>query len=316
MFNPAALAATALYFALTVALTWPLIVHPGSLVPHDPGDPLLNVWIMSWNARVLPLTSAWWNATQFFPAQGATAFSEHLLGLSVLTTPIILISGNPLLAYNVAFFASFVLCAVSAYALTFCIAGRHDAALVAGLAFAFAPYRMSQLAHVQVLSGVLDAARASRPARLFRGPPQSLGGAVRGRVVDAGVDVWLLPVLPVRSRCPVASVVRHWTRTVAAYRTGGAGVGRCCSRDDACALRLLEISACLRDAPVAKRDHRVQRRCGERAESTRRPAPVGMAECRRPSGICAVPGPDDCRSGRGRSDLGLEVPLPANMCAG
>ena len=107
---------------------------------------------MSWNARVVPLTTAWWNAAQFFPAQGATAFSEHLLGLSVLTTPIIWLSGNPLLAYNVAFFSSFVLCALSAYALTVRIAGRHDAALVAGLAFGFAPYRMSQLAHVQVLS--------------------------------------------------------------------------------------------------------------------------------------------------------------------
>src|SRR4051812_33216721 len=151
-FSPAALAAAALYLALTVVLTWPLALHPGSLVPHDPGDPLLNTWIMSWNARILPLTPAWWNAAQFFPAQGATAFSEHLLGLSVLTTPIILLTGNPLLAYNVAFFASFVLCALSAYALTFRIARRHDAALVAGLAFAFAPYRMSQLAHVQVLS--------------------------------------------------------------------------------------------------------------------------------------------------------------------
>jgi hypothetical protein len=152
MFSPAALAATALYLALTIALTWPLVVHPGSLVPHDPGDPLLNTWIMSWNARVLPLTTAWWNAAQFFPAQGATAFSEHLLGLSVLTTPVIWVSGNPLLAYNLAFFFSFVLCALSAYALTLRIAGRHDTALVAGLAFGFAPYRMSQLAHVQVLS--------------------------------------------------------------------------------------------------------------------------------------------------------------------
>ncbi|MEN3338908.1 MAG: hypothetical protein V7647_2584, partial [Acidobacteriota bacterium] len=152
MLSPAVLAATALYFALTIVLTWPLALHPGSLVPHDPGDPLLNVWIMSWNARVLPLTSAWWNAAQFFPAQGATAFSEHLLGLSVLTTPVILLTGNPLLAYNVAFLASFLFSALSAYALTFSIARRHDAALVAGLAFGFAPYRMSQLAHVQVLS--------------------------------------------------------------------------------------------------------------------------------------------------------------------
>ena len=35
------------------------------------------------------------------------AFSEHLLGLSVITTPVILVSGNPLLAYNAAFFLSF-----------------------------------------------------------------------------------------------------------------------------------------------------------------------------------------------------------------
>lgn len=152
LFSPAVLAAAALYLALTIVVTWPLILHPGSLVPNDLGDPLLNTWIMSWNARVVPLTSAWWNGAQFVPVEGATAFSEHLLGLSVMTTPVILLTGNPLLAYNLAFCASFVLCALSAYVLTFSIARRHDAALVAGLAFGFAPYRMSQLAHVQVLS--------------------------------------------------------------------------------------------------------------------------------------------------------------------
>lgn len=152
LFSPAVVAATTLYAALTVVLTWPLILHPGSLVPNDLGDPLLNTWIMSWNARVMPLTSAWWNGAQFFPVAGATAFSEHLLGLSVISTPVILLTGNSLLAYNLAFFASFVLCALSAYFLTFSIGRRHDAALVAGLAFGFAPYRMSQLAHVQVLS--------------------------------------------------------------------------------------------------------------------------------------------------------------------
>ncbi|MDQ3213332.1 MAG: hypothetical protein M3Q85_11710, partial [Acidobacteriota bacterium] len=135
LFSPAVLAAAALYVVLTIGLTWPLILRPGSVVPNDLGDPLLNTWIMSWNARTLPLTAKWWNGPQFFPVEGATAFTEHLLGLSVLTTPVILLTGNPLLAYNVAFFASFVLCALSAYALTFSIARRHDAALVAGLAF-------------------------------------------------------------------------------------------------------------------------------------------------------------------------------------
>jgi hypothetical protein len=146
------LAAAGFYVVLAAAITWPLVLHPGSVVPNDLGDPLLNTWLMSWNARVLPLTAAWWNSPQFFPIEGTMAFSEHLLGLSIITTPVILASGNPLLGYNAAFFLSFVLAALSAYDLTYSIARRHDCAFVAGIAFGFAPYRMAQLAHVQVLS--------------------------------------------------------------------------------------------------------------------------------------------------------------------
>ena len=152
LFSSPALAAAAIYVILTAALTWPLVLHPAGVVPNDLGDPLLNTWLLSWNARVLPLTSAWWNGAQFFPIAGATAFSEHLLGLSVIATPVILLGGSPLLAYNVVFFLSFPFCALSAYFLTYSICRRHDASLVAGLAFGFAPYRMAQLAHVQVLS--------------------------------------------------------------------------------------------------------------------------------------------------------------------
>ena len=90
--------ASAVYGLLTVALTWPLILHPRTLVPSDLGDPLLNVWIMWWNATAVPLTDGWWNAPQFFPFKGAFALSEHLLGLAVITTPIIFVTGEPLLA--------------------------------------------------------------------------------------------------------------------------------------------------------------------------------------------------------------------------
>jgi hypothetical protein len=152
VFSPAVLVATAVYVVLTVVLTWPLILHPGGRVPNDLGDPLLNTWLLAWNARVLPLTGKWWNAPQFFPAGGTMAFSEHLLGLAWITTPVIWLSGNPLLGYNAAFFLSFPLCALSAYFLTYSIARRHDCAFVAGLAFGFAPYRMAQFAHIQVLS--------------------------------------------------------------------------------------------------------------------------------------------------------------------
>src|SRR6478672_9034662 len=149
--NPAGLAAV-IYLLLTVALTWPLILHPATIVPNDLGDPLLNSWILDWDARAVPLTAAWWNGPQFYPVPGTMAFSEHLLGLTIFTTPIIWITGNPLLAHNVAFFLSFLLSALSAYFLAYTISRRHDCALVAGFAFGFAPYRMAQFAHVQVLS--------------------------------------------------------------------------------------------------------------------------------------------------------------------
>ena len=145
-------AAAAGYALLTVGLTWPLVRHPGSRVPNDLGDALLNMFLIAWNARVLPLSDAWWSAPQFFPLPGATAFSEHLLGLAPITTPVFLATGNAVLAYNAAFFLSFPLSAFGAHLLGFELTRRHGAAIIAGLAYGFAPYRVSQLAHVQVLS--------------------------------------------------------------------------------------------------------------------------------------------------------------------
>ena len=145
--------AAGLYFLLTIALTWPLVLHMGSRVPNDPGDSLLNTFLLAWNAREVPFTERWWNLPQFYPIPGALAFSEHLLGLSLLATPVILASGNPLFGYNVAFFMSFPLCALAAHLLVYELVRRHDIAMISGLAYAFAPYRMSHFAHVQVLSG-------------------------------------------------------------------------------------------------------------------------------------------------------------------
>lgn len=144
--------AAGLYLFLTIALTWPLLLHPGSRVPNDLGDSLLNMFLLAWDARVVPFTPHWWNLPQFYPIPGVMAFSEHLLGLSLISTPVILATGNVLLGYNVAFFLSFPLCAIGAHLLSYQITRRHDLALVAGLAYGFAPYRMAQFAHVQVLS--------------------------------------------------------------------------------------------------------------------------------------------------------------------
>jgi hypothetical protein len=145
------LLALAGYSALTLVVTWPLVLRITSVLPHDAGDPLLNAWILWWNADALPLTERWLNAPMFWPMKGAIVLSEHLLGLSLVATPLQWLGAGPIAAYNVVFLLSFPLCALAAHALGYELTGRHDAAAIAGLVFAFNPYRTSQLAHIQVL---------------------------------------------------------------------------------------------------------------------------------------------------------------------
>ena len=141
-----------LYLALTIVMTWPLAAMASSVIPADRGDPLLNAWILWWNAHSVPLTESWWNAPIFYPSSGALAFSEHLLGLTWLTSPVQWAGGNPLAAYNAAFIASWVLGGTCAWLLGYELTGRADAALVGSAVFAFAPYRGAQVSHLQVLS--------------------------------------------------------------------------------------------------------------------------------------------------------------------
>ncbi|MBZ5556116.1 MAG: discoidin domain-containing protein [Acidobacteriia bacterium] len=145
------LIAAAGYTVLTCVLLWPLPIQLSTVLPHDLGDPLLNTWILWWNAHAVPLTARWWNAPMFWPASSAFAFSEHLLGISVLTTPMQWLGATPVTAYNVALLLSFPLTALAAHALVLALTDRRDAAVVAGLMFGFAPYRTAQLGHLQML---------------------------------------------------------------------------------------------------------------------------------------------------------------------
>jgi len=92
------------YSALTITLTFPLILHVGSVVPHDVGDPLLSTALVWWNTHALPLTGRWWNGFAFFPATGTVAFSDHRLGESLLAVPFQWLGFGTLTAEGTGFF--------------------------------------------------------------------------------------------------------------------------------------------------------------------------------------------------------------------
>jgi len=140
------------YTIITMVIGRDVLTHLGSAIANDPGDPLLTAAILKWNATHVPLTDAWYQFPIFYPTRDTLTFSEHLLGLSVIASPIYWLTGNLVITYNLVLLLTFPLCAMAMYALVYRLTGSAAGAFVAGLAFAFAPYRISQLPHIQMLA--------------------------------------------------------------------------------------------------------------------------------------------------------------------
>jgi len=139
------------FLLLAIAWCWPLPLHLSTRFAHDPGDPLLVTYLLWWNAHVVPLSKAMWNAPFYWPMRDALALTEHGAALGVVASPIQWLGGSPLLAYNVLLIASAWGCGLATYVLVKRLTGSAAGAFCAGVAFAFAPYRASQLAHLQLL---------------------------------------------------------------------------------------------------------------------------------------------------------------------
>jgi hypothetical protein len=144
--------AVAAYAVLAAAMTWPLVLHVGQVVPRDLGDPLFSVWALWWNASVWPFSAAWWHGPIFTPQPDTLALADHRVGLGLIATPLIWAGTSPLGAYGVVFLASFVASAAAAYALCVSLGTGRLAAFAGGLVFGFHPFRAAHLEHVELLS--------------------------------------------------------------------------------------------------------------------------------------------------------------------
>jgi hypothetical protein len=152
-------AAAAAYVVLTVVMTWPIADGLGRDVPADLGDSLLNMWIMAWVGEgVVAMLGGQmsfadlWNANIFHPTPLSLTFSEHLVPQSIQGLPAYLATGNVVLAYNLVFLATFALSGLGMFLLVRELTGSPRAAFVAGLFYAFFPYRLGQFPHIQTIS--------------------------------------------------------------------------------------------------------------------------------------------------------------------
>ncbi len=138
--------------ALAILTTWPLVLHMGSRIAPDLGDPVRTAWQVAWVGHAMlhdPLHL--FNANAFYPRPLSLAFSDSLLGYGPAA---FFGSGTvaTLVRYNLLFLFAWSLCFVGAYLLTRELGLRKLAATAAGVAFAYAPYRVTEAGHLHVIS--------------------------------------------------------------------------------------------------------------------------------------------------------------------
>jgi len=131
---------------------WPLPLHIGSDVPKDLGDPLPQAWQIAWGGHALqhqPLD--YWQSNMYWPLDNTLAFSDALVGYA----PFGLIGEGfeaAIARYDLIFLFAYALAFLGAYLLARELGIGRAGAAVAGVAFAYAPWRLEQDGHLHVIS--------------------------------------------------------------------------------------------------------------------------------------------------------------------
>ena len=147
------LLAAAVFSLASLVYTFPLVTAPAHANRLDSPDALLNSWIISWNVHQLgadPLHL--FDANIFFPEKGTLAYSENLVTGALIAAPVAALTDNPnpIVAFNTVLLVAFVLTGVATFVLAYDLTGDRLASILAGVLFAFAPYRFAHIPHLQL----------------------------------------------------------------------------------------------------------------------------------------------------------------------
>jgi hypothetical protein len=137
---------------LAVLTSWPLVLHMSTHIAPDLGDPVRTAWEIAWVGHaMLHDPRHLFDANAFYPHPLSLAFSDSLLGYGPAA---FFGSGTvaALVRYNLLFLWAWSLCFVGAYLLARELGLRWFAAAAAGVAFAYAPYRVTEAGHLHVIS--------------------------------------------------------------------------------------------------------------------------------------------------------------------
>jgi hypothetical protein len=136
---------------LTAVMTWPWVRHLRDGVA-DEADSYAHAYFLWWDYHQTfhdPLHL--FDATIFYPYRTTLAFGENDYGIALLFFPLFAVGLRPLTVYSIAVFLSFPFTGYGMFRLSRTLSGSETLAGVAGIVFAFLPYRFHHLSHLPLI---------------------------------------------------------------------------------------------------------------------------------------------------------------------
>lgn len=144
---------TGLILIATLVFFWPFVMHIGTY--SEGGDAMFNAWTVARDHHCILFEHCpkYADGNIYFPNKNTMFYSETQLSVGWLTLPLHFINPNPIFTYNIWTIASFFFAGWFMYLLAKRLSkGNEYIAILAGLAFEFAPFKMAAVSHLQSLS--------------------------------------------------------------------------------------------------------------------------------------------------------------------
>ncbi|HXM36918.1 MAG TPA: hypothetical protein VN920_17105, partial [Pyrinomonadaceae bacterium] len=139
------------FLVLTAAMTWPWVIHLRDTVA-DEGDSYAHSYFLWWDYhQTFHDPRHLFDATIFYPYRNTLAFGENDYGIALVLFPLFALGLRPLTVYSVAAFLSFPFTGYSMFRLGRTLSGSAGVGWIAGILFAFIPYRFDHLSHLPLI---------------------------------------------------------------------------------------------------------------------------------------------------------------------
>ncbi|MEO5952126.1 MAG: hypothetical protein ABIQ44_06590, partial [Chloroflexia bacterium] len=141
-----------LFFIATIAYLWPQATHMATTLPDglDSTDTARQLGEIAHNLLHDPMYI--YNSPGLYPLNNDLALNELLIGQGIVIAPVIWLTGNPILAWNILTFLSFFLSAIAAWLLVRRFTGSSLAGIAAGITYAFSPWHYGQYGHLGIMA--------------------------------------------------------------------------------------------------------------------------------------------------------------------